>query len=326
MTDNPKINIIILYGNPWPGWFDYFLLSCNTNKTINWLIVSENTKPKVIPENVKFINISTEELILRIKEKLGLNPVITHPFKFADFKPAYGLIFEDYLKDSVFWGYCDIDLIFGNISKFITVDIIEDYDIISPSVDFFPGHFLLLKNKDSLNNLFKLVPNWKEILSRPECFCFDEKISCPPMTPDSYSINKALIKHVRKHLREYKFIRNPLFHYLNQKFGKIIKKRDIRIKEIKDFNSVINSLRYQGSIRTYNQQLFMDDIIKLRDGKKSFRIEWNDGRLVDGQKEILYFHFPLSKYSSSFRIDEIDKSHFTLINEDIGLSFRPCKF
>jgi len=324
--NNLKITLIVLYGNPWPGWFDYFLRSCETNKTINWLIFSENSKPEVIPENVRFINISAKDLSLIIKEKLGITPIITHPFKFADFKPAYGLIFEDYLKDSVFWGYCDIDLIFGNISKFITFDIIENYDIISPSVDFFPGHFLLLKNKDSLNNLFKLVPKWKEILSQPECFCFDEKISYPAINPDSNSINEALIKNVMKHLREYKFIRNPLFHYLNQQFGKIIKKRDIRIKEIKDFNSAINSLRYQGSIRTYNQQLFMDDIIKLRDGQKSFRIDCKQGRLFDEQKEILYFHFPLSKYSSSFRIDEIDKSHFSIINEDIGLSFRPCKF
>ena len=63
----------------------------------------------------------------------------------------------------------------------------------------------------------------------------------------------------------------------------------------------------------------MDDIIKLRDGNKKYRIEWKEGRLYDGQNEILYFHFPLSKYSGSFRIDETDQTHFALINEHIVL-------
>jgi hypothetical protein len=319
LTNSCKITIIILYGHSWPGWFNYFLLSCETNKTINWLIFSENKGPAIIPENVRFIYISAEDLSLRIKEKLDINPVINHPFKFSDFKPAYGLIFEDYIKDSAVWGYCDLDLVFGNFSKFITTEIIKDYDIISPSIDFFPGHFLLLKNHDNLTQLFKLVPDWKEILSQPGCFCFDEKISHPSIQPDSFSIQKALKRNIRKHLREYHLIRNPFFHFMNHSFGRIIKKGKNSLKEIKDFNSAINSLRNQGNIRTYNQQWFMDDIIKLRDGKKSYRIDWNQGRLLDGQNEILYFHFPLSKYSDSFRIDETDKSHFTLINEDIGL-------
>jgi len=320
--NNPKINIIILYGNAWPGWFDYFLRSCEKNETINWLIFSGNENPKAITDNIRFINISAEDLTGRIKEKLGINPVIKHSFKFADFKPAYGLIFEDYLKDCTFWGYCDIDLVFGNISKFITQQITEDYDIISPSIDFFPGHFMLLKNQSNINHLFKLVPDWKEIFSQPECFCFDEKIAYPPIQPDSYHIHQALVRNVRKHIREYKFIRNPLFHYLNKQFRRIIKKRKMKLREIKDFNSAINAFRYQGNARIFNQQWFMDDIIKLRDGKTFFRIEWKQGRLIDGQDEILYFHFPISKYSNSFRINEIDQSHFILLNDDIRLSFK----
>ncbi len=120
MTNNFKITIIILYNNPWPEWFNYFLRSCETNKSINWLIFSENKEPGIIPENVRFVHISAKDLSIRIKEKLGIDPVINHPFKYSDFKPAYGVIFEDYIKDSALWGYCDVDLIFGDFSKFIT--------------------------------------------------------------------------------------------------------------------------------------------------------------------------------------------------------------
>jgi len=30
----------------------------------------------------------------------------------------------------VFWGYCDIDLIFGNIRAFMTDELLNEYDII----------------------------------------------------------------------------------------------------------------------------------------------------------------------------------------------------
>lgn len=319
MTDKLKISFIIVWANPWPEWFGYFLRSCGANKSIEWLIFSENDSPETIPDNVRFIKISANDLSQRIKDKIGIEPVILHPFKFSDFKPAYGLIFNDFIKDSTFWGYCDVDLVFGDFSKFITGDIIEQFDIISPSVDFFPGHFLLMKNAENINNLFITAPNWKEVLGKPGCYCFDEKICLPPIHPDTLSVQNALKRNVRRHLREYHLIRNPFFHFLNQSFGGVIKKRNFRPDEIKDFNSVINYARLKGNIKTLNQQWFSDDIIKLRDRKKGFRINWKEGRLLDGQNEILYFHFPLSKYSGSFRINETDHSNFTLLNEHIEL-------
>jgi hypothetical protein len=317
VINNLKISIIILYGNPWPVWFKYFLRSCETNKSIEWLIFSENDKPETNPDNVRFVKITINDLLHRVKDKIGIEPFLVHPFKFSDFKPAYGLIFNDYIKDSAFWGYCDIDLIFGNFSKFITDDIIENFDFISPSADFFPGHFLLMRNVEKVKNLFKLAWNWKDVLTKPECYCFDEKICLPPIQPDPLSVQKALKRNVKRHLREYGFIRNPFFHLLNQGLGGIRQKKKISLNEIKDFNSAINYSRFQGNIRTLNQQWFSDDIIKLRDHRKSFRIDWKEGRLFDGQNELLYFHFPLSKYSSSFKIYEIDKSYFSLINEHI---------
>ena len=42
----------------------------------------------------------------------------------------FGHIFSDYLVGYDFWGYGDIDLIYGNISKFITRDMLEQFDCI----------------------------------------------------------------------------------------------------------------------------------------------------------------------------------------------------
>lgn len=319
MISKKKISIIILYRNNWPWWFEYFLYSCSFNRSIQWLIFSDNVVPTNTPDNIRFIDISPDDLNLRIKEKLGINPDIRHPFKFSDFKPAYGLLFKEYILDSDFWGYCDVDLVFGDISDFLIPEIIDNYDIISPSADFFPGHFLILKNQENINNLFKSIPDWKEILSQSGCFCFDEYLYFPPVLPDSLSIQQALKKKIRNHIRNYRLIRNPFFHYLNQSFGNILIKKRRSFKVIKDFNSAIQYSHSRGNLKTINQQWFMDDIINLRDGKKSFSIEWNHGKICDGTNEYLYFHFPLSKYQDSFRINKIDKSRFLLVNDNIRL-------
>lgn len=46
-------------------------------------------------------------------------------------------MFQEYIKDYDFWGHCDADLIFGDIRKFVTDDILNKYDRLG--VDgFFP--------------------------------------------------------------------------------------------------------------------------------------------------------------------------------------------
>ena len=37
----------------------------------------------------------------------------------AEYKPAFGTIFEQYLGDYSHWGYCDLDMVIGNLPLFI---------------------------------------------------------------------------------------------------------------------------------------------------------------------------------------------------------------
>ena len=43
--------------------------------------------------------------------------------KLCDYKPAYGLIFEDELIGYDYWGFCDTDILLGDIYQFL-----EDYE------------------------------------------------------------------------------------------------------------------------------------------------------------------------------------------------------
>lgn len=162
------------FGKSWPSYFNHFLFSCKYNPDVDFLIFTNLEAPFQIA-NVHFIKISNLTEFSKIaSEKLNLSIHILDGYKLCDFKPTYGLIFQDYLKGYDFWGYCDIDIVFGNIRYFITEKMLKKYDVISPHKNYPAGFFTLLKNNEQCINLFRQSKDYAHILQNTRHFCFDE--------------------------------------------------------------------------------------------------------------------------------------------------------
>lgn len=167
---NKKCLIVCWYGKL-PEYFKFWELSCSYNQDYDFLVFTDQDY-KSSYRNVKIINKSMIEMKDLFANKLDLDIKIEKPYKFCDFRPAYGIIFDDYLKQYDFWGHCDIDQIFGNISTFITDDVLSKYDKINQN-----GHFSLYRNNEKINNLFKKDSakfSYKEVFSNKEHYAFDE--------------------------------------------------------------------------------------------------------------------------------------------------------
>ena len=67
----------------------------------------------------------------------------------------YGLLFSEELKGYDYWGWLNPHVMLGDVRKFITDDILNEYDIISGKGRQIAGHNCILKNTDVINNLFK---------------------------------------------------------------------------------------------------------------------------------------------------------------------------
>lgn len=169
-----KIKFINCYFGEWPVWFDGFLLSCKYNKNIDWLFFTDCKIPKNYPSNVKFVKCSMNYLSKLATKKVKFKVKIKRPYKFCDLKPAYGLVFEDYLKNYDFWGMCDIDIIFGDIKKFVTDDMLDKYDVISSRKENISGHFSLFRNNDEINNIFPSLPNCEFKINQDKSQILDE--------------------------------------------------------------------------------------------------------------------------------------------------------
>jgi hypothetical protein len=216
MENEKTVAILICYIGKLPWYFDYFVFSCSYNPTIDFFIISNDTSfKKPLPNNITLINKSLSEISEIATKKMGFEININHSYKLCDFKPAYGLIFEDLIKKYDFWGFGDIDVIYGNIRNFITKNLLENFDLISVRPDWTPGCFLLFKNEKKMNLLFKKSKDYEKVFTSDIHFCFDET----NFAHDSFTEGKHYLQidteiesmmHVIKKLEEENYIK-PFF-------------------------------------------------------------------------------------------------------------------
>ena len=226
---NKKYNYTIFspYFGKLPNNFNLWLNSCSYNKEFKFIVFTDDKTKFDIPENVEMIYLTFEEFKSKIQSKFKFKIALNNPYKLCDYKPTYGYIFQEYLKDCKYWGYCDIDLIFGNLKKFMPQKV---YDKIS-----FLGHFCMYKNTDYINDIFMDTPpntiSYKEILSNNHHFGFDEIgnyginniFKLKGLSTYNYEINVADIDCRKEGLQvirfeNEKFIkekRNKIFEYNN---------------------------------------------------------------------------------------------------------------
>jgi len=170
-----QIVFLIVYMGDYPWYFPYFLQSCRYNPSVDFLIFTNNIDAKFeLPANVKIIPYSIERFKIDARKVLEFEIAIESGYKLCDFKPAYGYIFSDYIKDYDFWGYCDVDVIFGNIRSFMTDELLKEYDIISARHDYLTGCFALYRNNEFMRNLFKQSKDYRKVFTEQRNFFFDE--------------------------------------------------------------------------------------------------------------------------------------------------------
>ena len=179
------IALIIPYFGRFNNYFHFWLESAKLNPSIDFHIYTDQQLNSI--DNIIVHHTTFNELNKKIVHKLSMTlldngmPRINlggaaKPYKLCDYKPVYGIIFDEDLRAYDFWGHCDVDLIFGDIRKFITEDILNKYDRILSH-----GHFTLYRNNPETDNMFILsrdneigIPSYEEVYTSNKSYCFDE--------------------------------------------------------------------------------------------------------------------------------------------------------
>jgi hypothetical protein len=168
-----SILFIIPYFGKWPVWFEAHLLSIAKNPTIDWVFFTDCELPQNVPANVRFVPMAIATFNERVNKVLEVEVPLSAR-KICDLRPAFGTIFQEYIQDYDFWGFCDVDIIWGNIRKFVTANLLDEYDVISSLEYMVSGHFTLFKNLEKNNFLYQNDPAYKTVFSDPKHFRYDE--------------------------------------------------------------------------------------------------------------------------------------------------------
>lgn len=292
-----KICYIVPYFGKFPQNMKLWLNSCGTNPTINWLIYTDDKTKYEYPPNVKVKYCTFNEIKEKIQKSFKFKIDIDRPWKLCDYRPAYGEIFSEDIKEYDFWGHCDLDVLWGNIRNFITDDILEKYDKIG-----FQGHSTLYRNNQEVNSRYKTkiekYPSYETIFTSNKGYCFDENIIC-----DIYKelkipyYSKTNFAHLRKweynfslaHIPENEEYKNKnqiflwdsgnlyrMFLYKNQIYKEEFMYihffcRPITFKE-KIFNRDAKYLIYPEEVVDYNDEYDINyNFIKKKSKKKRVR-------------------------------------------------------
>lgn len=182
-----RICFITYYSGEFPNYFRFFVESCKKNSDVNFLIFNDRLETDTENGNISLRKLSLQEFEDLTAKKTGISAKIERGYKLADFKPLYGLLFEDLLRDFDFWGYCDLDQIFGNIRRFVTNELLSDYDVITTGEKWVSGHFTLLKNNEFCRRLFERSPSHRLMLQDSGVNWYLEE-SCKRWNGDFYTI------------------------------------------------------------------------------------------------------------------------------------------
>ncbi len=233
-----KICIIVCWFGKLPNYFELWKKSCLYNKDYDFLLITDQDY-SIKEKNIKIIKMELEELKKLINNKLKLNIKFIKPYKICDFRPAFGVIFKEYLQSYEFWGHCDIDQIFGNLSDFINDDLLKSYDKINRN-----GHFTLYRNCEKINNLFrsqKCKFYFEEVFNSNENYAFDEYTGIDYIAKQEKIKEKDItlfadisVKHKRYKIVQLNNYKIQSFIWDNGKLYRIYKENnnDIKMEEM----------------------------------------------------------------------------------------------
>ena len=169
-----SIIYIVVYMGKFDEFFNFWLLTCRYNPTIDFLIITDDNRKFDYPNNVHVVYRNLDWVKSQFQKLYDFDIKLDNPYKLCDYKPAYGEAFAELIEGYDFWGHCDIDLLWGDIRDYLTEDVLDKYDRIG-----FLGHSIIYRNNKENNRRYRLgktaEDNYRKVFSTNENCFFDER-------------------------------------------------------------------------------------------------------------------------------------------------------
>lgn len=175
--------ILVTYFGKWPDYFDLYLYSCSKNPIVDFYYFTDCPIPEIIYANTYFISIPFSDYCKNVSIALDIDFRPSNAYKLADLKPFLAIIHADIINKYDFWGFGDIDLIYGRLSDILTTKNLNHYTAFSTHTNKISGHFCLLSRNKFKEVGFK-IKDWQQMLEDETSYVLDENYLARIVYPD----------------------------------------------------------------------------------------------------------------------------------------------
>jgi hypothetical protein len=170
----PWLIMFVLYFGRWPEWIDLFVESCKWNPGVRWRIYTDCGEPENKADNVDFVHLSFDDYKALVRERLSIAFDPPTPYKLCDLRPCVAQIHERDVAGFRFFGYGDLDVVYGNIRSFYSDDVLARANVLSTHPERLSGHFAVLRNTPAFRRAYERIPNYRTLLEQPHFAAMDE--------------------------------------------------------------------------------------------------------------------------------------------------------
>ena len=173
MNSKYSIAIYVFYFGKWPEWFELYFDSIKRNSSIDFHLFTD-CDTSLTADNVFYHKYSFDQYKTLVSERLQLEFNPNNGIKICDVRPFIGLLHSNVFKEYDYFGWADVDVLFGNIREFYTDELLSKYDVFATHLNKITGHFTLFKNTKKNREICLKIYKWREVLQNPEFVGLDE--------------------------------------------------------------------------------------------------------------------------------------------------------
>ena len=164
------IVVIFPYFGKLPPQYQMWRASALRNPSVDFMFFTDTD---VEPAKNIIVNIMQFSDFQQLVQKAFDFPIVLdRPYKLCEYKQAYGYMLQDYMKEYDFWGFGDLDLVYGNLRSFFTEEVLSHKFLLGW------GHLTLLHNDEDTNTFFMKqmdgYQNYKYAFTTSKITFFDE--------------------------------------------------------------------------------------------------------------------------------------------------------
>lgn len=152
-----KVKLLSVWVGPLPPWMPRFEAQMRTFGCVEW----------------RLVHTTVLALGSMAHKRLGVPCLKGDRYAVCDYRPAYAEIFPEEYEGCDWWGWCDLDVVFGDLDRLLPELLVDGAEAFSFKDVYLSGCFAMFRNTERMRGMFRRG-DFAKVLGDPHYHCWDE--------------------------------------------------------------------------------------------------------------------------------------------------------